>query len=228
MRHGTLAAMAGGAVLAVALPPAAQAATVGANTPCVRAVPDRPTEPTWQAVTAGFTPNQIVTVRADDQVVATGQADAAGSFVAAIPAPALQSDTTYEQTFTLSATDAAGVAATPAELEVVRYGVAMPRRARPRDRVRYRAFGFERGERIYLHIRRNDRTLDRFSLGRAEGECGKATKRMRYMPLERYRTGTYEYWFTHSPRFSREALSFVLNITVFRRVRTSAATAATP
>jgi hypothetical protein len=167
-----------------------------------------------------------VTVRADDQVVASGQADAAGSFIAAIPAPALRSTSTQEQTFALTATDGAGIAATPAELQVVRYGVTMPQRARPRDRVRYRAFGFERGERIYLHVRRNDRTLDRFSLGEAEGECGKASKRMRYMPLTRYRTGTYEYWFSQSPRFSLKALSFVLNVTVFRRVRTSAASAA--
>ena len=100
MRHGRLATLAGGTALAaLALPAAAPAATVGSNTPCVRAIPG---VQTWQAITSGFTPGQSVRVLADDQSVAARRRGPRGRFLAATFAPSLKSNDTNEQAFTLT------------------------------------------------------------------------------------------------------------------------------
>ena len=75
---------------------------------------------------------------------------------------------------------------------------------KPRKKVKFRMFGFQTGKRIYLHIRRGEKTKGRFTMGTANGDCGLATKRMRFMPLRNYKTGTYEYWFGHSKKFSKQ------------------------
>ena len=49
---------------------------------------------------------------------------------------------------------------------------------------------------------------------------------MRYMPLSRYRTGTYEYWFSQSRRYSTQTRIYGVKITIFRRIRSSSASAA--
>jgi hypothetical protein len=213
------------AVAALAVPAAAPAAAIGPDRPCARYIPTLG-EPTWQAIGTGFTPSSVVTVRADDQVIGSGAADATGALTLPALAPTLKSANTNEQTFTLTAGDSAGLAATPSQLRVVRFGVDLPRQARPRSRVRYRAFGFAAGKGVYLHVRRGGQTRGRFSLGEAKGDCGKTSKRMRYVPLRRYRTGTYEYWFTQNRRFSRNDIGYRLSITVTRRIRTSSAASA--
>jgi len=227
MRHGTFAPLAGAmAVAALALPAAAPAATINPDRPCARYVPTLG-QPTWQAIGTGFTPSQVVTVRADDQLVGSAAADATGALALPALAPSLKSANTNEQTFMLNASDAAGLAATPSQLRVVRLTVDLPDQARPRSRVLYRAYGFAAGTGVYLHVRRGGQTRGRFSLGKAKGDCGKTSKRMRYMPLSRYRTGTYEYWFSQSRRYSTQTRIYGVKITIFRRIRSSSASAAT-
>ncbi len=224
MSRRSFAALLGASALAaLAVPAAAQAqAGVISSTPCVRSVPG---VDTWQVAATGLRPGGFVTVRADDQIVASGTADAAGTLPAQ-PAsgPSISDTDTYEQTFSLAATDGATTtAAVP--LPVVRVGVKLPRRARPRSRVSYKVYGFVPGQPAYLHIRKNGRTLGRYSLGTPEGACGNVTKRLRYMPLRNFRYTSYDYWFSQSRRFDRNATLARYQITIFRTFRPSSAAA---
>ena len=82
--------------------------------------------------------------------------------------------------------------------------VDLPDRARPRSRVSYRAYGFEPGKDVFLHVRRSASTQRALQPRRGGGRLRQdVSKTMRYMPLDRYRTGTYDYWFSQSSRYSR-------------------------
>jgi hypothetical protein len=116
-------------------------------------------------------------------------------------------------------TDSSGVASAPIGLQVVKITATVPDRARPGSRVTYRVSGFDTGRRVYLHIRRGGRTRGTFRIATAQGDCGIATRRMRYMPLERYSTGTYDYYFQHTKRFDATAPRVKLSISITRRVR---------
>jgi hypothetical protein len=199
----TRRAVLGGAVLTVALavPAAASAATVAPLAPCVRYFPGFST----LGVTAGgFAPNAGLTFRVGNAQVGTGIADAAGSFTTpvedyfATPEPKGNL-----QNVTLTADDGAGGVAT-APMKIVRLTVSVPNRARPSQVVKYRAFGFDAGKRLYLFVRRGSKTKGRFYLGKPQGECGRLTKKLRYMPLKSWSTGRYEYWFAHSKTFSKK------------------------
>ena len=212
MRHKTLAAL-GGAVALLAAPPAAQAATVAPGAPCVGGLP---TAGKFPVSASGFTAGGFVTVAVGNDIVASGAADAAGNFSAIGFLPTF---TGNQKTLELTAADDSGVSATPAKVQVVRFGVTVPSHAKPTRKVRYRAFGFLPGKRIYLFVRRHGRTLGRFSLGKAKGACGDASKRMRYMPLHHYTSGTYTYYFSHSPHYSKSTRLFGFQITIFRTFR---------
>ena len=43
-------------------------------------------------------------------------------------------------------------------------------------------------------------------------------KRLRYMPLRSYRTGRYDYWFSHSRRYSERTRIFGIAIQITRRL----------
>lgn len=216
-----LALLTGATTLAaLAVPAAAQAQIVTPSVPCVRYLPG---VSTWQVAASGFTPNGFITVKADDQTVAFGGADPTGTLPAQPangPSPSDIDD--YEQTFQLTASDGT-ITSAPVALPVVRVGVKLPKRARPRSRVSYRVYGFAPGQPVYLHIRRRGKTLGRFNLGRPEGSCGKVTKRLRYMPLRNYRYTTYDYWFSQSRRYDRDAAIVRYKVTIFRTFRPSAA-----
>ena len=77
-------------------------------------------------------------------------------------------------------------------------------------------FGFLSGKRVYLHVRRNNRTKGRFSLGKTKGACGLVTKKMRFMPVVNYRTGTYRYDFSHSKRFSKTKAVYQAKVRIYR------------
>ncbi len=203
------------ALASLAAPSAAGAADVVADTGCVRAVPGTPTV---TLTATGFTPGAVVTIRADDQVLATGAADQAGTLQQPVAAPTIANRNRTQQAFALTATDDRGVASPSRPLLVSRIGVRVPSRARPTSRVTYRAFGFQTGLPLYLHVRRGGRTLGTFSLGRTSGECGRVTRRLRYMPLRRYRTGIYEYWYSHARRYSTAQRIYGIRIQIVRRV----------
>jgi hypothetical protein len=105
-----------------------------------------------------------------------------------------------------------------APVRVVRLTVAIPAHAKPSKRVKYRAFGFQPGKRLYLFIRRGGRTHGRFNLGVPGGACGRVTKRLRYMPLAHWKTGVYHYWYAQRPRYSKKTRIYGYEIRIFKSV----------
>jgi len=202
----------------VLTPAAARAADVSAvdvvtGAPCARLVAG---ERTVRVAAAGFTPGALVTVRAGDQTLASGVADASGTLAATGLAPSPPAGRATAE-FPVTASDDRGVVAPERSLTVTRLEVTLPRRARPTSRVLYRARGFVPARTVYLHIRRGGRTLGRFGLGRARGACGDTSRRLRYMPLRSYRSGTYTYAFSHSRTYRRSQTIYALSVSVTRR-----------
>jgi hypothetical protein len=204
--------------LAVALassllaPAAASAATVATTQPCVLdGVAD------LGVTSSGWAPGASLNFALDGRSVGTGVADAAGFFSnAASPfeAPLLTGHRRLRR-FTLTAADATGQQA-GATVKVVHRTVDVPGRARPGKRVRYRAYGFPRGKRIYLHVRRGSHTLGHYAIGRAHGACGVAGRRLRYMPLRHWNTGTYDFWFGNRKHFRRSRALFGYRIRIYK------------
>ena len=209
-------ALAPALVLGAALwPAAAQAATVGSQAPCVRSVPGVKSFPVHAE---GFPAGAPITFRADGADLGSGQADAGGTFDNAadpFPAPPLPAGRNLE-TVQLTADDGHGTTAGPVSVPLVRVTVALPARARPWRRVRFRVFGFLPGKEVFLHIRRHNRTRGRFSLGVAATPCGTVVRRLRFMPLRHYREGTYRYAFSHSRRYDPKQVIFSGKVTIYR------------
>lgn len=206
--------------MAVLLPALAGATVAEAATlttpPCVRQIPGAKTFPVQGS---GFTPGSFVRVTADGQFIGSVQADAAGNVNGALFPPSLSSSTRNQQTFQIVADDGQGQAFGPVAVPVTRVSVDLPNRARPRSRVRYQLYGFNPGERVYLHLRRGGKTRGTFSMGTAAGPCGTVTKRLRYMPLSRYSSGIYDYYFGHTPKFNRAQQIYRVKISIFRTFR---------
>ena len=198
------------------VPAAADAATVAAPS-CGRIVPGQPTIPLSGS---GFTPGSAVTFRtADGQTLGSAVADAAGNAAVTVPGPALPGGV-ERRSLQLVGSDAAGLVSPAAPFDVVKITATLPDRARPTSRVRIRAYGFQTGRTVYLHVRRSGRTRGSFRLSRAGGACGIASRRLRYMPLRRYSAGTYEYVFQHTRRFDATAPGVLLRVSIIRRART--------
>jgi hypothetical protein len=198
---------------ALALPATASAASIFVPS-CSRSLPGQRTV----AVSgAGFTPGGTVNLVADGQAIGTGiPVDASGSFRTATLAPELSSPRRNLQTFRLTATDTSGVAAA-APLQITRVTAVLPQRARPRSRVRISVFGFAPGEPVYLHVRRGDRTRGTFRIGTGSTPCGRASRRLRYMPLRRYSPGRYDYVFQLSRRYRPADPAVRLGVSILRR-----------
>jgi hypothetical protein len=218
------AAVLAAGVAAAAAAPGAQAASVGSPALCVRVIPNAKTFP---VVADGFAPGAFIIFKADDATVGSGTADQTGHFDnSADPffPPVLPFGTDL-RTYQLTADDGAGTVAGPVPIPVTNVVVRAPANSKPRKRVRFRVFGFAPGERVYLHVRRGGKTKGRFSLGTTSAPCGTLTKRMRFMPLRRYSTGTYRYYFSHSRRFDRTKVIYEARVRIYRTF-SSQATAA--
>lgn len=206
--------------MAVLLPALAVATLAEAGTltvpPCVVQIPGTKTFPIQGS---GFTPGSFVQVAADGQTLGSVPVDAAGNVNDALFAPQLSSSSRNQQTFQVTANDGQGQVFGPVAVPVTRIIVDIPNRAKPRSRVRYRLYGFNPGQRVYLHLRRGGKTRGTFRMGTAAGPCGTLTKRLRYMPLSRYSPGTYDYYFQHSAKFNRAAQFYTLKITITRTFR---------
>jgi hypothetical protein len=191
--------------LGVVAVPSADAATVGTPASCVRLFPGVPSLP---VVADGFAPGAFLTFKADGATVGSGTADAAGHFDnLGVPNAWFQPSQLQGKnvgSIQLTAEDSSGVVTPPVAVKAVNLTFEGPSgTVKPRKRVKFRMFGFQSGKRIYLHIRRGGKTKGRYNMGKAKGACGLATKKMRFMPLRSYKTGTYEYWMGHSKKFSR-------------------------
>ena len=215
MKHRRIATLTLAVSALAAVPAGAQAAAIVVPE-CGRIVPGQKTIPVSGS---GFTPNSFVTLRTADGQTAGGAAtDAAGNFADTIFGPSLGLND-VRRSLQLVGTDAQGLASPPVPFNVVKITATVPDRARPGSRVRYRVYGFQPGRTVYLHVRRSGRTRGTFKVSRANGACGIASRRMRYMPLRRYSTGTYDYYFQHTKRFDRSEPGVRLRISIIRRAR---------
>ena len=129
--------------------------------------------------------------------IGSGQADPAGHFDnSADPSTPFQPQPLQGKnvgTLQLTAEDGAGGIAGPVPVKAANLTITGPRApSKPHKKVNFRVFGFQTNKKVYLHIRRKGKTKRRFSLGTARGDCGLRTKKMRFMPLDNYKTGTYE------------------------------------
>ena len=220
MKRSLHAAATAATVAAALAPAAAQAQTPGTLvplTPCIRFV-DASLK-TFPLQGAGFAPNAAVTILADGAPLDTVQADAAGGFSQAVNAPPISGN---RKNVAISADDGQGHPAGPLQLPEVKLGVVWPTNAAASKRVLFRAYGFEPGKTVYLHIRRGGTTRGTFKIGRADSPCGLTKRRLRAMPLRRYSTGTYEFWFGATKKFDRSK-EIGYRVTIFRRPRAAAA-----
>jgi hypothetical protein len=178
---------AGAAVAAaLALPGAADAATLAAQGGCFFSGQPVP------LAGGAFTPGAIVTIGGG--VAGTAQADAAGSFAAPVQAPTVS--TIAPRTIRVTATDGANAANTAtATFRVVRGPLTTnaPVSGRPSQTTTWHFAGFPPGRPIYGHYRVGGRTLASFRFGRAQGPCGTLTVRARRVPVSaaRLRTGVW-------------------------------------
>jgi hypothetical protein len=193
-------------------PAAASAATVAPSQPCVL---DGGANLGVNAL--GWAPGSALEFALNGRRVGTGTADATGAFSNASDpfTPPLLTGRNPIRRFMLTAADAAGNQAN-ARVKVVHRTVSVPERARPAKRVRYRAYGFPRGKRVFLHVRHGKRTLGRFLIGRAHGVCGVVSKRLRYMPVRNWSTGTYDFWFSNRRHFKRNRALFGYRIRIYK------------
>ncbi len=211
----TLAAAALGSLVAAA-PAAAQAPVVAVDKPCY--IEREP----MAISTSGFVPGSSVSVQAE-QLFAAQPADPTGAALfTSETAPIVPTITPDAKTFTLTAAqDGQPLATTTFQVANFAFSVT-PSRARPTSKVRYRFSGFPTGRNVYVHVRRNGKTMGTTKLGRAQGACGTLSKRARFMPVRAGRVpfGTYTYQFDTSPKYrstTRPALRG--SVSIFRTVR---------
>jgi hypothetical protein len=208
-RHAVLGIA--GTLAALAVPSTASAADVAAGQACARSGTK-----TFNMTTTGWAPGAGLTIHLGG-FSNTVTADANGVFSTAgapLTAPTLSS--AGVRSLSLSVTDGTTTAG-PVKTKIVRRGVRVPSRAKPSQVVRYKTYGFPRHKRLYLHVRRGGKTKGTFRIGRPSGACGLVTRKLRYMPLRRWSTGTYDFWFSNTRKFRRSRTLYGYRINIYRK-----------
>lgn len=208
----------GGAALLLSLAAPATAVAdpaVAPSSSCVRYVDTSPPAPTLGVVSSGWAAGVPLTFKLGGQTVGSGTTDATGAFSTGAEPFTPPAPKGNLQTVPLTAEDGAGAVATT-QVRLVRLIVTVPGgRSKPSRLVKYRAFGFAPGKRLYLFVRRGGKTRGRFLLGRTKGDCGLLTRKMRFMPLRTYKPGLYEFWFSHSKTYSKSTRIYRYTIQIF-------------
>jgi len=194
----------------------AQAAEISSGVDCVRVVEG---QQTMLMNATGFTPLEFVTFSAEGQTLQGGYADEAGSMQLAILPPVFSPSDRLQQTFQVTASDPTGITAPPIAVPMTQITVLAPKKSKPERLVRWRLFGFASAQPVWLFVRRGGKTLRRVKVGTTDGPCGTLTKRMRFLPLKRYRAGTYTYAFSHSRTYSESTYYYSLSVRIFRTFR---------
>ena len=207
-------ALDGAALLLLALPGAASAATLAPVKPCYVSV----TSATREAVDvagAGFTPSSKVDVSVDGAVALAGaQVDPAGN----LPAQVLQAPyhAKGERAFTITATEQGNPASTATltpRVTALNLGI-QPRRARPSRRILFRGRGFTGAGNVYAHYLFGGRVRKTVSFGRAKGPCGTFTVRRRQIPIRSPRTGRWLLRVDQQKRYSETPASVFVRVAI--------------
>jgi hypothetical protein len=206
----------GGLAAAAAVPAGASAAAVQTDRPCY--IEQQP----MAIGGTGFTPGADVTVDTE-QLFAFGNADPAGNFLfTSETAPIVPTIVPDQKTFTLTAKEN-GTPVASTTFQVANFAASVtPSRAKPTSKVRYRFSGFPQGKNVYVHVRRNGRTIGNAKMGKALGPCGRLSVRKRFMPVRRGRVafGTYTYQFDTRPTYRSTATPRIrVQVSIFRTFR---------
>lgn len=199
----TLAVAASAAsALVVAAP--AESATV-ATTPCV---PVASGVRTMGVGATGFTPGSLITFAtlakgaSTPRILTSGTADATGSYATTTFPPPFHPFSRDLQTFTLAASDGAGVVATTTYQQVRPGYETNPSSGRPTRMATHTVRGFATGRNVYLHFRFAGQTRRNVKVGRASGPCGVASRRMALLPT-RSRPGTWTVYVDQAATYSK-------------------------
>lgn len=209
-RRLVAAAFAGAILAAGACAANAAAATVAVTTGCVIFTGSYADQVLPIAGT-GFAPASLVTLttstssKPSSASLTSVQANAAGNFFAVAGGARFNSTQTQDQTFKLTATDAATPSITAATtFRQVRAGYTRdPAPTQPEQWVTHIARGFTDGGRIYAHFRHHGTTRTTKSLGLAKGPCGIAKRKMRVLPTKS-RLGTWKVAVDPKKTYSRK------------------------
>lgn len=187
----------------------AGAATIAVPVGCVVASNDFST-PSLPIAGSGFVPGSFVQLQTatkskpSPSFLTSVQADAAGNIRTVARAATFNSFKTYDQSFSLIASqNNAPVAATT--FRQVRGGFSYDLRsgASPRQTIVYTARGWVPGKGVYIHFRFKGANKKTVKLGNATEPCGIASRRMRALPLARLSVGLYKFWVDQSPKYSK-------------------------
>lgn len=215
------AAAAGGAVIATLAGCAVAAAAAGAATiqtaiPCARyAGGGLATVP---VAGSGFTPGATVRVGYGSDLGAFLTAGPDGSLAGAIlPPTSFISSRANEAVFPLSAEDQSNTAITASgTARIARITVDVPQNTRnTRKKVKYQVVGFPNGRVVYAHYVFGGKRRKSVKIGRTKGDCGRITKRLRFLPVNRPRNGTWRIYFSNRKRYSKASALYLVKVTVF-------------
>ena len=226
MNHPTVA-VTGAVLAALALPAAASAAPQLDQplAPCYATTLDGGT-PVGEAFTlpaSGFTPNSLVDVAVDGDVIDTGLlTDAAGALPGSTqyPAPYIANG---QRDFTVTLTEQgnpANVVTTTAKTTALRVDVK-PKQARPSSRVRWTGRGFTASNgAIYAHYIYKGKSRKTVRMARRPGLCGTFTKKSPQIPVASPGLGRWLVRFDQHKKFApNKGGTFVtLTINIFRKV----------
>lgn len=197
------------AVLAVAAPSQAGAATLSTEAACY--LPGEAIE----VAGAGWAPGSDWTV--SGAFTADGVTDDIGAFSFAERAPMI-ADTTVPRTFRLSGTENGEIVAR-ASFKVVSF-LVVPKNVKgnPTGKTPWRFSGFAPGQPIFIHVQRKGRTYTQ-KVGRGDTTCGRLKTRVRRLPAVPQREigfGTYKLFVDNRSRFTKGGLQYRAKIKLAR------------
>lgn len=217
MNHPSIRAAAAGIVAAAALaaPSVASAATLVTSTPCQY--------PTAEMAVAGngFTPGSQVSV-VGGPIFFTVTAGPDGSFTATFPAPPVTgSSLTAPTSYSITATDTAGVSAT-ASFRTVNLAFRTSTGQSSPKKVRTWYFsGFVPGRPIYGHFRYKGKTKGNYRFGVAKAPCGTLTVRAPGFPIKgRVNSGQWTVAIDQAKAYSPKTKNQIVTKTVVYTVYT--------
>jgi hypothetical protein len=211
------------AVLALAVPAAASAATFAPQTPkpCYRSGEK------VNLVGTGFTASVPSGVNVTSDNPAFGGGSLTSNELGVVVGELTLGQASGRRTSTYTATDTTNpalTASTQLTVSAVEVGVR-PRNGRPGRRVRIGATGFTTGTRLWVHVRKGRFKRD-FKIGRLKGACKRLVGKTRILPRGAA-TGIYRVQFDTFRRYKKSRVVRALfTITVSRTLRPSAAASA--
>jgi hypothetical protein len=159
----------------------------------------------------GFTPGGPVNFSFDGQLSSSGVADGAGNLAQPLTAPVLDFNV-YQHQYSLAAQDQTNpaLAATTPVFVTQRTVTMSPKQGRPKKKIKFGVHALNPGQPVYLHYIFKKKQRYRKRLGVAKAPCGALTKRTRFFPVNRPRTGIWTFQFDNKKRYSKHSLPRVL------------------